>query len=123
MDHVGGLVRVGVTDFADSYGQGWRGETDIDPSAWGEQVAVLMDFEAGHRPLTERGVKVSGIRHKSPIDDWKGDRASGPDPDRRDDTLFADFAVPDGNTWTLPEIGRISDSTALVAHVAYRVIQ
>ncbi|MER5663358.1 hypothetical protein [Streptomyces mirabilis] len=52
MDHAGGLVRVGVTDFAntDPYGQGRLFETDIDPSAWGEQVAVLMEARA-HRSL------------------------------------------------------------------------
>ncbi|WP_435812890.1 hypothetical protein [Streptomyces mirabilis] len=46
-----------------------------------------------------------------------GDWASGPDPDRRDYASFADFADPDGNTWTLQEIGRISDSSTPVAHV------
>ncbi|MFD7002287.1 hypothetical protein ACFWA5_40085 [Streptomyces mirabilis] len=52
MDHADGLVRVGVTDFAntDPYGQGRLFETDIDPSAWGEQVAVLMEARA-HRSL------------------------------------------------------------------------
>lgn len=34
-------------------------ETDIDPSGWDEHVAVLMDFEAAHRSLIERGVEVS----------------------------------------------------------------
>ncbi|MGW1506073.1 hypothetical protein ACWCQW_47780 [Streptomyces mirabilis] len=47
----GGLVRVGVTDFAntDPYGQGWLFETGIDPSAWDEQVAVLMEARARRR--------------------------------------------------------------------------
>ncbi|MCT9112525.1 hypothetical protein N4G69_44335 [Streptomyces mirabilis] len=36
-------------------------------------------------------------------------------PDRRD---YADFADPDGNTWTLQEIGRSSDSSTPVAHVS-----
>jgi hypothetical protein len=47
---------------------------------------------------------VSGIRHKSPIDDWKGGRRSGADPERRDYPSVADFADPDGNTWVIQEI-------------------
>ncbi|GAX57473.1 hypothetical protein [Streptomyces olivochromogenes] len=52
LDHAGGLVRVGVTGFAntDPYGQGWMFETDIDPSAWDEQVAVRMDARAHRSP-------------------------------------------------------------------------
>ncbi|MCT9112526.1 hypothetical protein N4G69_44340 [Streptomyces mirabilis] len=52
LDHAGGLVRVGVTACANtvSCGQGWLFETDIDPSAWDEQVAVLMEVRA-HRSL------------------------------------------------------------------------
>ncbi|MFE5082032.1 glycine cleavage system protein H [Streptomyces mirabilis] len=52
LDHAGGLVRVGVTAFAntDPHGQGWLFETDIDPSACDEQVAVLMEARA-HRSL------------------------------------------------------------------------
>ncbi|MFF2129105.1 hypothetical protein ACFVW1_27705 [Streptomyces olivochromogenes] len=52
LDPADGLVRVGVTDFANSdpYGQGWMFETDIDPSAWDEQVAVLMDARAHRSP-------------------------------------------------------------------------
>ncbi|WP_306458632.1 hypothetical protein [Streptomyces sp. OV198] len=46
-----------------------------------------------------------------------GDWASGPDPGRRDYASFADFADPDGNTCTLQEIGRSSDSSTPVAHV------
>ena len=44
------------------------------------------------------------IRHKSPVDDWKGNWEPGADPERRDDASFADFADPDGNTWMLQEI-------------------
>ncbi|WP_217576173.1 VOC family protein [Streptomyces sp. GbtcB7] len=93
------------------------GLTDAPPGSARAVHLAVTDIEVAHRQLTERGVKVSSIRHKSPIDDWKGDWASGPDPDRRDYASFADFADPDGNTWTLQEIGRISDSTTPVAHV------
>jgi glycine cleavage system H protein len=48
---VTGTVRTRNDDLArtpelvntDTYGQGWMFETDIDPPAWDEQVAVLMD--------------------------------------------------------------------------------
>jgi catechol 2,3-dioxygenase-like lactoylglutathione lyase family enzyme len=66
---------------------------------------AVTDIEAAHRELTRRGVKVSDIRHKAPVEDWKGGWEPGHDPQRRDYASFADFADPDGNTWTLQEIG------------------
>ena len=81
------------------------GLTDAAPgSARGTYLAVT-DIEAARRELTGRGVKVSDIRHKSSIDDWKGGWERGTDPERRDYASFADFADPDGNTWVLQEIG------------------
>ena len=65
----------------------------------------MTDIEAARRDLTGRGVTVSDIRHKSPIDDWKGACEPGPDSQRRDYASFADFADPDGNTWVIQEIG------------------
>ena len=88
------------------------GLTDAAPgSARGTYLAVT-DIEAARRELTERGVEVSDIRHKSPIDDWKGGWQPGPDPQRRDYASFADFADPDGNTWVLQEIGYRQPDTA-----------
>jgi catechol 2,3-dioxygenase-like lactoylglutathione lyase family enzyme len=81
------------------------GLTDAPPGSARALHLAVTDIEAAHRELTERGVKVGSIRHKSPVDDWKGDWASGPDPDRRDYASFADFTDPDGNTWMLQEIG------------------
>ena len=47
------------------------GLTDAAPgSARGTYLAVT-DIEAARWELTGRGVKVSDIRHKSPIDDWE----------------------------------------------------
>ena len=66
---------------------------------------AVTDIEATRRELTGRGVIVSGIRHKSPIEDWKGGWQPGTDPRRRDYASFADFADPDGNTWVIQEIG------------------
>ena len=66
---------------------------------------AVTDIEAARHDLTRRGVVVTAIRHKSPIDDWKGDWQPGTDPQRRDYASFADFADPDGNTWVIQEIG------------------
>jgi catechol 2,3-dioxygenase-like lactoylglutathione lyase family enzyme len=82
------------------------GLTDAQPGSARANFLVVSDIEAARAELTARGVPVSDIRHKSPIDDWQGGWAPGADPERRDYASFADFADPDGNTWVLQEIGR-----------------
>ena len=86
--------------------------TDAAPGSARATHMAVTDIEAARRELTERGVEVSDIRHKSPIDDWKGGWQPGPDPQRRDYASFADFADPDGNTWVLQEIGYHACGTA-----------
>ena len=81
------------------------GLTDAAPGSARAIYLAVTDIEAARRELTSRGVKVSGIRHKSPIDDWRGGYQPGSDSQRRDYASFADFADPDGNTWVLQEIG------------------
>lgn len=81
------------------------GLTDAPPGSARATYLAVTDIEAAHRALTGRGVTVSGIRHKSPIDDWKGGWQPGTDPGRRDYASSADFADPDGNTWVIQEIG------------------
>ena len=81
------------------------GLTDAAPGSTRTTYLVVADIEAARRELAERGVQVSDIRHKSPIDDWKGDLQPGIDPRRRDYASLAEFADPDGNTWVLQEIG------------------
>jgi catechol 2,3-dioxygenase-like lactoylglutathione lyase family enzyme len=66
---------------------------------------VVEDLEAAHERLTSRGVNVSNIRHKSPVDDWRGGWELGLDPHRSDYASFADFTDPDGNQWVLQERG------------------
>jgi catechol 2,3-dioxygenase-like lactoylglutathione lyase family enzyme len=80
------------------------GLTDAPPGSARSTYLAVTDIEAAHRELTGRGVAVSEIRHKSPIDDWKGGYEPGPDAQRRDYASFADFADPDGNTWVIQEI-------------------
>jgi predicted enzyme related to lactoylglutathione lyase len=88
------------------------GLTDAPPGSARATYLAVTDIEAARRELGERGVKVSGIRHKSPADDWKGGWQPGADPERRDYASFASFADPDGNTWVLQEIGHHTRSTA-----------
>ena len=81
------------------------GLTDAPPGSSRAACLAVTDIRAAHQELTARGVTVSGIRHKSPIDDWKGGYEPGPDHRRSDYASFADFADPDGNTWVIQEIG------------------
>ena len=81
------------------------GLTDAPPGSARATYLAVTDIEAARRELTDRGVKVSDIRHKSPVGTWAGGWAPGADPERRDYASFADFADPDGNTWVIQEIG------------------
>jgi len=81
------------------------GLTDAAPGSARATFLTVTDIEAARRELTGRGVKVSDIRHKAPVDTWQGGFQPGVDPERRDYASFADFADPDGNTWVLQEIG------------------
>lgn len=106
---------------ADPYGQGWMFDVEIDPSACSVRTGIgltdaapgsaratyltVTDIEAACQELAQRGIGVSGIRHKSPVENWQGDWKPGVDPQRRDYASLAEFADPDGNTWVLQEIG------------------
>ena len=81
------------------------GLTDAPPGSVRATLLVVTDIEAARQELTGRGVAVSDIRHKSPVENWTGGFQPGTDPQRRDYASFADFADPDGNTWILQEIG------------------
>ncbi len=81
------------------------GLTDVAPGSARNTYLAVTNIEAAHRELAERGVTVSGIRHKSNIGNWKGDWQPGTDPERRDYASLVDFADLDGNTWVIQEIG------------------
>ena len=66
---------------------------------------VTNDLAAERAKLIARGVAVGAVRHKDPVETWVGGWSTGLDPQRRDYASFADFADPDGNTWTLQERG------------------
>jgi catechol 2,3-dioxygenase-like lactoylglutathione lyase family enzyme len=81
------------------------GLTEAPPGSARATYLAVTDIEILRQYLTERGVSVSAIRHKSPIQDWRGAWQPGPDPERRDYASRADFTDPDGNTWVIQEIG------------------
>jgi catechol 2,3-dioxygenase-like lactoylglutathione lyase family enzyme len=81
------------------------GLTDAAPGSARATYLAVTDIETARAELIARGVKVSDIRHKSPVETWAGGWAPGADPERRDYASFADFADPDGNTWVIQEIG------------------
>jgi catechol 2,3-dioxygenase-like lactoylglutathione lyase family enzyme len=66
---------------------------------------VSPDVATERDVLIGRGVAVSEIRHKDPIEGWAGGWTAGLDPQRHDYASVADFADPDGNSWTLQERG------------------
>jgi catechol 2,3-dioxygenase-like lactoylglutathione lyase family enzyme len=82
-----------------------KGLTDALAGTLCNIYLVVTDLEATRSRLLERGIEVSAIRHKVPIDAWDGGFAPGPDPARRDFASFADFSDPDGNSWVLQERG------------------
>ena len=81
------------------------GLTDAPAGSLRNVYLVVTDLEDARRRLLERGVKVSEIRHKVPIDAWGGASAPGLHPSRKDYASFADFSDPDGNRWVLQERG------------------
>ncbi|HWS94119.1 MAG TPA: VOC family protein [Mycobacterium sp.] len=81
------------------------GLTDAPPGSARATYLAVTDIEAARTELIARGVTVSPIRRKAPVDDWKGSWQPGTDPQRRDYASVADFADPDGNTWVIQEIG------------------
>jgi|SRR5215813_480971 len=78
------------------------GLTEATPGSVRATYLAVTNIESARQELSGRGVRISGIRHKSPIEDWKGGWEPGADPQRRD---YASFADPDGNTWVIQEIG------------------
>jgi catechol 2,3-dioxygenase-like lactoylglutathione lyase family enzyme len=81
------------------------GLTDAEPGSVRAVSMVVPDLAAARDELLARGVAVGEIRHKSPLQDWRGGWAAGLEPDRTDYASFADFSDPDGNRWVLQERG------------------
>jgi catechol 2,3-dioxygenase-like lactoylglutathione lyase family enzyme len=83
------------------------GLTDAEPGSLRGVTLVVDDLAATRDALLARGVAIGAVRHKAPFPDWSGGFAPGLDPDRTDYASFADFTDPDGNRWTLQEVGHV----------------
>src|SRR5215469_3612614 len=77
--------------------------TSSSPERVRNLCLVTTDLAAERARLVADGVAVGEVRHKEPLETWAGGWSPGLDPQRRDYASFADFADPDGNTWTLQE--------------------
>lgn len=75
------------------------GITKAAPGSTERLHLIVTDIEAARKELVDRDVQVSDIRHLE-----SGEWVSGPDPERRDYSSFADFSDPDNNTWVLQEV-------------------
>jgi len=82
-----------------------KGLTNAAAGSVRNTYLVVTDLGAARSHLIERGVEVSEIRHKIPIDAWDGGFTAGLDPAHRDYASFADFSDLDGNRWVLHERG------------------
>lgn len=79
------------------------GLTTAEPGSMSGTFLVTPDIAIFRNELKRHNVRVSGLRHKSPRDDWRGQYAPGLDPDRRDYGSFFDLDDPDGNSWIVQE--------------------
>ena len=78
-----------------------KGITEAVPGSVQGLHLVVSDIEAARAELVERGADVSEVFHFE-----SGQRAPGPDPQRRDYGSFLSFSDPDGNSWVVQEVGR-----------------
>jgi catechol 2,3-dioxygenase-like lactoylglutathione lyase family enzyme len=79
--------------------------TADSPNRLRELHLVTTDLVTERAGLLAGGVPVGPVRHKDSVEDWTGGWADGIDPLHRDYASVADFADPDGNTWTVQERG------------------
>jgi catechol 2,3-dioxygenase-like lactoylglutathione lyase family enzyme len=82
------------------------GVTDMAPGSLRGTYLVVTDLAAAREDLLARDVHVGKIRHKDTSSgQWGGAFLPGLDPDRGDYASLAEVIDPDGNTWTLQEVG------------------
>ncbi|MEU7903508.1 VOC family protein [Actinoplanes sp. NPDC049118] len=75
------------------------GTAETPPGSAQNLYLIVADIEQARDELTEKGVKVGEIFHRTP----EG-RADGPAPDRATYNSLARFSDPDGNGWVLQEV-------------------
>lgn len=79
------------------------GLSKAEPGTYQGTHLVVNDIEAARAELVERGVEVS-----EPFHFTAEGQQTGVNPDRSDYGTFLTFADPDGNGWTVQEVGKVS---------------
>ena len=79
------------------------GVTKAEPGTYQGTHLVVTDIEAARAELVERGVEVG-----EPFHFTAEGQQPGLDPNRADYSTFLAFSDPDGNGWTVQEVGRTS---------------
>ena len=77
------------------------GLTKAEPGTYQGTHLVVTDIEAARAQLVERGVEVS-----EPFHFTAEGQQTGVSPKRADYETFLTFADPDGNGWTVQEVGK-----------------
>ncbi|MEI8410750.1 MULTISPECIES: VOC family protein [unclassified Kribbella] len=78
------------------------GLTTAAPGAYQGTHLVVNDIEAARAELVERGVEVS-----EPFHFGAEGQQPGLHPDRPDYGTYLTFSDPDGNGWTVQEVGKV----------------
>jgi catechol 2,3-dioxygenase-like lactoylglutathione lyase family enzyme len=71
----------------------------------GKLYLVTDDLATEREKLLKRGVHITPIRHKEPLDTWAGGWSEGLDSQRHDYASVAELRDLDGNLWVLQERG------------------
>jgi catechol 2,3-dioxygenase-like lactoylglutathione lyase family enzyme len=87
------------------------GVTTAAPGSQGGLYLVVSDIQRARQELSDRGVEVSEVFHRTP---GKA-KLAGPHPQRRSYASFVTFSDPDGNAWLVQEVtvrlpGRVDDA-------------
>ena len=77
-----------------------KGVTPAAPGSEGGLYLVVSDIQVARKKLTDCGVDVSEVFHRSPTKA----KLVGPDPQRRSYASFVSFRDPDGNAWLVQEV-------------------
>jgi catechol 2,3-dioxygenase-like lactoylglutathione lyase family enzyme len=77
-----------------------KGVTPAAPGSEGCLYLVVTNIEAARKNLTDCGVDVSEVFHRSPA----REKLVGPDPQLRSYASFVSFRDPDGNAWLVQEV-------------------
>jgi catechol 2,3-dioxygenase-like lactoylglutathione lyase family enzyme len=80
-----------------------KGLTEATPGTYQGTHLVVTDIETARAELVERGVEVSEPFHFS-----AAGKQDGLSPQRGDYETFVSFQDPDGNGWTVQEVGHRS---------------